>query len=135
MKSSKGTTLPTPSAWKSPYLQIMYRVIIWSPWIWLSLFATFVLITSLQIGHLPTYGQPDPKDAGLGTLFYMPTIVLLISVIGTTPVGIVLTLIKLWKGFLQSIRWREVIFYLGGLGLFYLFVMSDVVGLITWLAD
>ncbi len=135
MKSAKETLLPTSSAWESPYVQIMYRIIIWFPWLWLILFSMFVITTSLQIGHLPTYGQPDPKDAGLSTLFYMPTIVLLIGVVGTTPVGFGLTLIKLWKGFLQSVKWREVIFYLGGLGLFYLFVMSDVVGLITWLAD
>lgn len=135
MKSSKEALLPTFSAGDSPYLAIIYRLISYSPWIWLMVFWTFVLAVTLQAGHLPAYGQPDPKDTGLLTLFHRPVIWLLVWVIGTTPVGAVLTLIKFWKGWLQSVGWREVAFYVGGLGLFYLFVFKDVAGLMTWLAD
>jgi hypothetical protein len=135
MKSSESTLSPIFSIWESP-VQIIYRVIIWSPVIWLTLFCLFVLTTTIQVGHLPVYGQPDPKYSGLiATLFYVPTILLLIWVISTTPVGVLLTIIKLWAGFPKSVRWREMIFYLGGIGLFYLFILSDVVGLMTWLAD
>jgi hypothetical protein len=135
MKSSEGILSLTPSVWESP-VRIVYRFIVWSPWVWLTLFCLFVLATTLQVGHLPVYGQPDPKYAGLiSTLFYMPTILLLIWVVGTTPVGVILTIIRLWRGFPKSVRWGEVIFYLGGIGLFYLFILSDVAGLMTWLAD
>ena len=135
MKSSKDTLSLPASAWDTLYLQIIVRAIIWSPWIWLLLFSLFVLITTVQVGHLPVYGQPDPKDAGLSTLFYMPTILLLMWVMGTTPFGIILTLVKLWKDVPQSIRRPEVLFYLGSISLFYLFVLSDAAGLMTWLAD
>ncbi len=135
MKSSEETVSPTFSAEESPYLQVIYRFIIWSPWVWLMLFCVFVLAITLQVGHLPMYGQPDPKYAGSINFFYMPTILLLFWVMGTTPIGIVLTSIKLWKGFPKSIRLRDAFFYLSGVGLFYLFVLSDVAGLMTWLAD
>ena len=82
------------------------------------------------------YGQPDPKYAGLvSTLFYLPTVLLLVWVMGTTPVGVILTLIRVWNGFPKSVRWVEPFFYLGGLGLFYLFILRDAAGLMTWLAD
>lgn len=135
MKSSIDSSSSTVPAWESSYLRIFVRAIIWSPWIWLGLFGAFVLATALQMGHLPTYGQPDPKDAGLSILFYMPTILLLMWVLATTPLGMALTLIKLWKDLPQSIKRQEMIFYLGGTGLFYLFILSDVAGLMTWLAD
>lgn len=135
MKSSKDTLSPPVSVWDSPYLQIIIRIIIWPSWIWLILFSLFVLTTALQVGHLPIYGQPDPKDVGLSVLFYIPTILLLIWVMVTTPVGLGLAIIRLWKSVPQSIRRQEVLFYLGGIGLFYLSVLSDVAGLMTWLAD
>ena len=136
MKSSEGALSPNYSVWETPALQIIYRVIFWSPWVWLTLFCLFVFATALQVGHLPVYGQPDPNQPGLiSTLFYVPTILLLIWVMSTTPVGIILTVIRFWKGFSKSVRWREEVFYLGGLGLFYLFSLSDVAELMTWLAD
>ena len=135
MKSSEGILSPVISAWESS-VQIMYRLIAWSPWVWLTLFCMFVLATTLQVGHLPVYGQPDPRYAGLvSTLFYVPTILLYFWVLGTTPVGVILTVIKLWKGFPKLVKRQEVILYLGGVGLFYLLILTDVAGLMTWLGD
>lgn len=135
MKSPNERALQSISTWKLPYEQIAVRLIAWSPWLWLILFGLFILATTLQTGHLPTYGQPDPKDTLPSTLLYLPTIILLVAVVVTTPVGLVLTIAKLWKGFPKSARRRDLIFYVGGLGLFYLFVLSDLAGLMTWLAD
>ena len=135
MKSSEGTLSPIISVWESP-VKIIYRVIVWSPWVWLTLLCMFVLAITFQVGHLPVYGQPDPKYAGLVSIFFhMPTILLLVWVVSTTPIGVILTIIRLWKGFPKSVRWGEAVFYLGGLVLFYWFILSDVAGLMTWLAD
>ncbi len=135
MKSPKETLLPIFAAWETWYLPIIFRLIVYAPWSWLMLFWLFILAVMLQVGHLPTYGLPDPKYAGPSSLFYMPTILLLIWVMSTTPVGVILTVIRLWKGFPKSVMWREVIFYWSGVGLFYLFIFNDVAGLMTWLAD
>ena len=114
----------------------IYWIIAWSPWIWLMLFGLFVFAIAFKVGHLPVYGQPDPKSANLiSSLFYTPIILLLVWSIITTPVGIIWTLIRLWRSLPKSIRWVEIVFYLGGLGLFYWFILSDFAGLITWLGD
>jgi len=135
MKLFANNLSPIHSTWGSP-IPIIYRVIIWLPWVWLTLFCMFVSATAVQVGHLPTYGQPDPRYIGLiSTLFYVPIILLLIGVVGTTPVGIILAIVSLWKRFPESVRREELAFYLSGIGVFYLFVLSDIAGLMTWLAD
>ena len=113
----------------------IYRLIIWTPWAWFLLLFIYALIVTLQVGHFPSYGQPDPKYAGAVSLLYAPTIILLLGVIALTPFGLILTVVKWWKGMPLTIRRSELIFYLVGIGLFYLFIFTDVVGLMEWLMD
>ena len=135
MKSSKNTLLSAFSVWKLPYLRMVYKLIVYSPVIWLTVFGLFILAVTVQVGHLPTYGVPDPKYAGLSSLLYMPTILLLVWVVSLTPVGLALSIVRLWKGIPKSVRWEEIVFYLVGLGLFYMFILNDIAGLMTWLGD
>jgi len=118
-----------------PFLRVLARVIVYSPWLWLLLFALYVIGVALQVGHLPTYGQPDPKDAGAISLLYMPTIFLLLWVLATVPTALALALFSKAAKLEQPFQRRDVIVYLVGMALFALVVFGDVAGLMTWLGD
>lgn len=135
MKSSTAVSPSPYSIWESSIARTIFRLVFYSPWAWLALFGIFVLTVTLQVGHLPVYGQPDPKYAGSVSLLQVPIMLLLIWVLGTTPIGIVVTGIRLWKGAPKSVRWAEPAFYLGGVLLFYGFVLSNMAGLMTWFMD
>jgi hypothetical protein len=49
------------------------------PALWIGLFVAFVLATWLEVGHIPTYGNPDPKFTLLA-IFFVPIIYLLLPV-------------------------------------------------------
>jgi hypothetical protein len=115
-------------------LRIVFKGILYLPWVWLLLFLLFVLVTALQVGHLPAYGQPDPKDASLGFLT-TPLLILLLVTMAAAPFGIALAIAKLWQDIPSFVGRREVLVYLAGTALFFLFIFSDAAGLITWLAD
>ncbi len=117
------------------FLRVLTKVIVYSPWLWLALFGLFVVGVSLQVGHLPTYGQPDPKDAGAISLLYVPTIFLLLWVLATVPTALVMVIFAKAAKLTQPFQRRDIIIYLAGMALFALLVFGNVAGLMTWLGD
>lgn len=81
---------------------------------------------------MPFYGQPDPKYAGLVSLLYFPTILLLMWTIGSTLLGLLLIGAEAWTA---EVKWRETGLYLLGLILFYSVIITDFLSLMTWLMD
>lgn len=134
-KESANDTESGADHWGARLLLILARIACYLPWIWLALFAFYVLAVAFQVGHLPTYGQPDPKDAGAASLLYLPVLVLLLLVMATIPIGAGLSAVRLLRGVPQVIRRGEAIAYLVGISLLLLFVMNDLAGLMTWLGD
>ena len=107
----------------------------WSPWLFLITFSLFVLLVTLQVGHLPTYGRPDPKFAGPVSLLYIPANIFLVIAVMMTPIGISWSAYKIRVGFSKSKLSLEAIFCLVGLGLFWTITKTDAFGLMNWLAD
>ena len=135
MTSSDQSTPEGYSGWPYHLLQVIFRIILYLPWVWMGLFALFVLGTAMSVGHLPTYGSPDPKDAGVISILYMPVMIIMLIVLGFSPIGIGLALVKVLREWPPFIKRHEAILYLVGIILFFLFTRSDVAGLITWLGD
>jgi hypothetical protein len=135
LTSSNDPVQTAYSGWAFRLLLVIFRFILYLPWIWLALFALFILGVTMQVGHLPVYGQPDPKDAGAISNLYMPVMITLLLVMGSAPIGIGLALVKLLRDIPNFIRRGEAILYLAGITLFFLFISSDVAGLMTWLGD
>jgi hypothetical protein len=135
MTSSDQSTPEGYSGWSYYLLQVIFKIIIYLPWIWMGLFALFVLGTAVQVGHLPTYGNPDPKDAGFVSILYMPVMIIMLIVLGFSPIGIGLALVKVLREWPPFIKKSEAVLYLVGIAIFFLFTRSDVAGLITWLGD
>jgi hypothetical protein len=123
------------SGWPYRLLQVIFKAILYLPWIWMALFALFVLGTAVQVGHLPTYGSPDPKDAGFISVLYMPVMVIMLTVMGFSPIGIGLALVKVIRDWPPFIKRNEALFYLAGMAVFFIIIRTDVAGLITWLGD
>ena len=126
---------PGADHWGIRLLMLLARLSLYLPWIWLALFLIFVLGVTVQVGHLPTYGQPDPKDTGIFTVLYYPVIVLLLVVMATIPIALGLAIIRLVRGVPQAIPSAEASAYLAGLALLFVIVNRDLGGLMTWLGD
>jgi hypothetical protein len=120
---------------RAPALQPVYRLIALLPLTWLVLFALLTLAVTWQQGHVPGYGNPDPKDTGVLVALYYPVITLLPVVVASIPMGLALTLMALWSRFLLRLERQTTILYLLGALLFVLLVTVEPLGLLTWLGD
>ena len=58
-------------------LRWTFRVSSILPAVWICLFFAFVAATWLEVGHIPAYGSPDPKDTLLAW-FFMPAVLLML---------------------------------------------------------
>jgi hypothetical protein len=110
------------------------------PWLWLGMFIFTVLVTTLQVGHWPSYNDPDPGVGGPATLVWLATFLLLPVTLATIPVWLGLvwaTLIvsKLLRSFPACVRWYEVGIYLVGMMLCYLVIGKDITHLMLWFWD
>ena len=112
-------------------LRAIWVMLVYSPWVWIILFSIFVLGITFQVGHLPYYGQPDPKYAGAISMLYGPTIYLLLWVLVSPILALLILLIK-WMNFPQTIEWPEVKVYLLGLGLFHALPFSSIWRPLIW---
>jgi len=52
-------------------LRNINKGIIFLPFIWILLLWTFVTLVSIKFGHFPSYGLPDPKEAGFYILYLL----------------------------------------------------------------
>lgn len=121
----------TPS--RSP-LSVSLTVLTLLPWAWLGFFAIFVVAVSLQHGHLPAYGTPDPKEAGLEPLYYF--CITTIPLVFFTPlIWFGLLLAGHWRGWVRQSPLRRTALYAAGMALFFLVVVGDLWGLVNWLVD
>ncbi len=91
--------------------------------------------TALQVGHLPIFGQPDPKDAGVISVLYLPTIFLLFWVLATVPTALLMVIFSKAAKLTQPFFRRDILIYLAGMALFALVVFGNPAGLMTWLGD
>lgn len=118
------------------FTQLGERLIYWSPWISMGLLAIFALLITLQYGAYPTYGQPDPKYAGvLSTFFYVPLISFLVFTLSTFLIGIPLAIQRAWKSSANSKARQLAIFYLFGVSFYVVVFVFDAANLMEWLMD
>lgn len=114
---------------------ITQKVLFYSPWLWLALLVLFVVGVTGQQGAWPSYGQPDPKDAGYLSLLLTPLILLMMWTLASLPFGLLFTSFALWKGAPYSISKTRAWFYLLGTLLFLTIVVGDFASIMTWLMD
>lgn len=131
---------PSRDIYASKLLQGVYMGMSYLPWLWLGTFALSVLVTALQVGHWPSYNNPDPSAGGPMTLVRLIAYLLMLVVLGMTPVWLGLELAglvlpKLRRDFPPYTGWREVGIYLSGMGVYYMVVWKDVINLMTWFWD
>src|SRR5690606_7277592 len=67
-------------------IRLSFDILSILPYLWLASFTLFVIATWLEVGHLPSYGNPDPKDTALAWLFLPTNYFLLLISIASVPV-------------------------------------------------
>ncbi|MEO0561186.1 MAG: hypothetical protein AAF125_03680 [Chloroflexota bacterium] len=120
------------NAHTAPIWAGFYRGVAVLPWIWLACFGVFLLIAAREVGHIPTYGNPDPKDLTRGGLLYVLAWLLLFPVL-------ISPLLAGWAMATERLLARRVQWwplwaavYLTGYG-YFLWVMTGPFG--EWLLD
>jgi hypothetical protein len=59
-----------------------------APWAWLVCFAVFTATVTLEVGHFPSYSNPDPKHVhGLHGLYQLNVILLLLALLSPLVIG------------------------------------------------
>ena len=119
----------------SPSLQRVYQLLASLPAFWLLLLGLFTLAVTVQEGHIPFYGNPDPKDTGLLVALYYPVLGLLPAVLASLPISFMLTLLAYWPRFPLVPQRGITLLNVLGLALFLLLIPGDPLGLVEWLAD
>ncbi len=108
------------------------------PWLWLTVFALFVVLVTRRVGHLPTYGQPDPKVVDGVSYLYYPIMLLLPAVL-ISPIAWLLINGLASAGKIDFPRRRmQLALYVAGILLFSLVLFGQVGGLgglMNWLLD
>jgi hypothetical protein len=117
------------------YWQATFTTLSYLPWVWLATMMLFVTAVTLQVGHLPVYGQPDPKDTGYLLLFYWPVLLLLPPTLIGPLLWSGLALLRHFFDLPFLIRRQEVLLFLPGWLLFVGLALTDFGGLMTWLID
>lgn len=104
-----------------------------APWAWLAAFGLLLGATILQVGHVPSYGDPDPKQvAGAWPLLWAIYLLLILAlmspliVAGETVVRLVLK---------AGLKPRALALYGAGFALFAAIAFADAFGLMNWLRD
>ena len=113
-------------------LKLFYKFLVALPWIWLGMLTLFVLTTAVSQNAWPSYGQPDPKTI---PLLYWPTFLLFLATLASFPIWLIMTLFALRPIFPVVLEKQTIVIYLVGLALFFLLIITDAGGLITWLID
>jgi len=111
-----------------------YILFSWTPVAFLVVFVVFVGVVTLDLGHLPTYDQPDPKVSGYPFL-YNAALVTLVVAVYSLPFWAITTLMGYLPGIGFRPRPREIIAYLGGAALIALTLYADPAGLGDWFFD
>lgn len=112
-----------------------YRLGLYAPWVWLALVAVFAVGVSLQVGHWPTYANPDPKLTGPFVWLYFVVMYALDLVLASPIIVIACSLAARLIPNLRVAPRGLLLFYVVGLGLFVFVVFSDFLGVMDWLLD
>lgn len=106
-----------------------------APWAWLLTFAAFTAAVAVEVGHLPRYGNPDPKSvAGLQHLYLVTAMFLGLAVLSPLIVGLHVASSAV-TGAMSSIDRRALLSYGLGAALAISILVGDSLGLRNWLFD
>ncbi len=101
------------------------------PLAWITLFYLFVLRAYIQLGKIPTYGAPDPKelnyDVHYAILFFLMPVCLLSILI--------YPLILFLSRKFQPISFKEIFLFLLGFTLLTIQIRHDPLQLLNWFMD
>lgn len=112
----------------------LWRIICYLPCAWLVILAIFTLGVTIQVGHFPSYGRPDPEHTGWLSPLYVLIIWGMPWPLVTIPVWGLLGVAIQWLTSYRF-RWQDVVLYLIGILIYFGVVFTDFAGLFIWIAN
>jgi hypothetical protein len=106
----------------------------WTPILFLVVFAVFTTVVSIDLGRLPYYAHPDPKDSGFEWL-YNGSLVTLVIAVYSLPFWVISTLMAYLTGIGFRPKLRDVLAYMLGASVITILFYVDPVGLGEWFLD
>jgi hypothetical protein len=104
-----------------------------APWTWLLAFGVLFTLALAQFGHVPSYGNPDPKQVAGTWVPYWAIYLLLIPTLLSPAIVLTETVVRLVTK--SGIRARALAGYAVGFALFASIAFADAFGLMNWLLD
>lgn len=123
--SEKNPSKPIDLAW-------LYNLLFIVPAVWLMLFGLFVLMVTLEVGHIPTYSNPNPKNTLFGAIFQpilLGSIPMIIVLLGTGLIGLVAEFFGVVMD--KFYKWRVAVCFV----VMPVLIMVWKSGLTEWLVD
>jgi hypothetical protein len=92
----------------------------------------FYLLASIEVGHLPVYGNPDPKDSIFAPFMTVIWVAMLMTMF-TLPYGIVFTIFHFVEHQSASTVWTRLAIYIVPIIVF--FILNYYSPIMVWFAD
>lgn len=106
-----------------------------APLAWVVCLGAFACAVAIEVGHFPSYSNPDPKHvAGLATLYEATVLLFFLALLSPLVIGARTGAVLLRTGTWHGGPWTLVM-YLAGVSLTGAVVFGDAFGLMTWLLD
>lgn len=121
----------TYSVGRPSWLKKIRLLISLTPFAWVSFFYLFVLRVYIQLGKIPAYNLPDPKDLGYSihhTILFFSIPICLLSII-------LYPVIVFFSRKTQPVSLKEIFLFLLGVSLFTIQIYFDPLQLQIWFMD
>jgi hypothetical protein len=104
-----------------------------APWAWTAALGAMLVLTVSQVGHFPSYGNPDPKQvAGIWAPYWAVFLLFFPSILSPLVVGGE----QVWRlSRTSGVRIGALGLYALGFALFGAVMFADVFGLRNWVMD
>lgn len=114
-------------------MQWVFDGLLFFTWLWIPMLIIFAVLTALEVGHIPFYANPDPKDMVFANFFIPFIIFSLVGSFVTFPLWLMMAVFGLAGKINLRYVWLRISFFV--LCMVILGSMVRAYGLLDWFMD
>lgn len=115
--------------------KVALAIVYGAPWLWVVCFGAFVWAVTSEVGHLPSYSNPDPKHVVSLEWLYL----LVVALLGLTVLSPVIVAAHVTLRAILYPAWpverARLLRYAAGAALVVYVIIGNPAGLSSWLFD